>query len=135
MRHFSCIFVMLSLFLTIGCDEIRIDIPGQTVAEETILLPKLQPELTHEVLFFTTPGCLPCERARSQVEELRKQGMKVTEVDIYKHPDLTHQYQITKTPTFIVLENGVEIERTSSISALIIILVKVLAWILPFLLG
>jgi predicted DsbA family dithiol-disulfide isomerase len=45
------------------------------------------------------------------------------------------QYQITSTPTYVVLEGGVEVERTQSISVLITILVKLLAFLLPLMLG
>ena len=138
-RHFL-LAILLAVFCA-GCSGITVGLPGQpSVAPPEVVVPDSPccPDgacPSREVLFFTMPGCSPCEQAKPQVEELRKQGMKVTEVDVYKHPDLTRQYQITQTPTFIILENGVEIERTSSISALIIILVKMLAWILPFLLA
>ena len=90
---------------------------------------------TREILFFTMRGCPPCEKAKPQVEAIRRQGVKITEVDYYANPELVRKYNITKTPTFIVLEDGVEIERTSSITALILMLVKILAIVLPLLLG
>lgn len=129
--------ILLAVFC-MGCSGVTIELPGQPpVAPEVVMPdePTPEPELTREVLFFTQQGCPPCERAKPHVEEMRKQGLKVTEVDVHEQPDLAHQYQITQTPTFIVLEDGVEIERTGDIVLLITILVKILAWILPLLLG
>lgn len=125
--------------LCMGCSGITIDLPGQApVAPEEfniLPMPELESEPETEILFFTMPGCGPCEQVKPQLEELRRQGTKITEIDIYEHPDLGRKYQITRTPMFVVLEDGVEVQRTSSISALILILVKVLAFILPFLLA
>ena len=128
--------VLLLAVLCMGCTGITIELPGQTpvaTPEEEVVV--LVPEPTREVLFFIQPGCPPCEQAKLRVEEMREQGLKVTEVDIYEHPDLAHQYQIVQTPTFIILEDGVEVERTSDIVLLVTILVKILAWILPLLLS
>jgi thiol-disulfide isomerase/thioredoxin len=123
------------LFL-VACDGITIELPGKppkAAPEVVISEPESNP--AREVLFFTQSGCQPCERARPRLKEMRKQGLKVTEIDIREHSDLARQYQIVQTPTFIVLQDGVEIERTSDIVLLVTILVKILAWILPLLLG
>ena len=121
--------VILLAVLCMGCNGITIELPGQPPVPEEVVVP--EPELTREVLFFTMPGCPPCERAKPRVEEMRKQGLKVTEVDIYEQPELARQYRITQTPTFIILEDGIEVERTSDIILLVTILVKILTWILP----
>ena len=127
--------VILLAVLCMGCNGITVELPGQPPVQEEVVVPVTEPELTREVLFFTMPGCPPCERAKPRVEEMRKQGLKVTEVDIYEQPDLARKYQIVQTPTFVILEDGVEVERTSDIVLLVTILVKILAWILPLLLG
>ena len=125
--------VILLAVLCMGCNGITIELPGQPVQE--VVVPTPEPEMTREVLFFTMPGCSPCEQAKPRVEEMRKQGLKVTEVDIYEQPELARKYQIVQTPTFVILEDGIEVERTSDIVLLVTILVKILAWILPLLLG
>ncbi len=132
-RHF--LPVILLACLCMGCTGVTIELLGQSLVQEEIVVSDPEPELTREVLFFTLPGCPPCEQAKPRVEEMRKQGLKVTEVDVYEQPDLARKYQITQTPTFVVLEDGVEIERTSDIILLVTILVKIFAWILPLLLG
>jgi len=136
-KHF-----LLPLFLAVlcmGCSGLTIELPGQPPVvppEEEIVVPVPEPEQSsREVLFFTMKGCRPCEEAKPRVEAMRQQGLKVTEVDSLENPGLVRQYRVTKVPTFIVLEDGVEIERTSSISALILILVKILSIVLPLLLG
>lgn len=138
-RHLFCLILLPMLFLT-ACNGITVELPGQarvvTPGEEEIVpIPEPESKPAREVLFFTQKGCPPCERAKSRLEEMRTQGLQVTEIDIHEQPDLARQYQIVQTPTFVVLQDGVEIERTSDIILLVTILVKILAWILPLLLG
>jgi len=124
-----------------GCTGLTIDMGQEVVAETPVAPgppqaePALEPKPTREVLFFTQPGCPPCDADKPKVEELRRKGVKITEINIRERPDLMHQYQITRTPTYVVLEDGVEVERTQSITVLITILVKLLALLLPLMLG
>jgi thiol-disulfide isomerase/thioredoxin len=130
--------VILLIVLCMGCNGITIELPGQPpVAPEVVVpdKPAPEPESSREVLFFTQRGCPPCEAARPRVKEMQKQGLKVTEVWYRENPELFRQHGVTSTPTFIILEDGVEIERTSDIVLLVTILVKILTWILPLLLG
>jgi len=130
--------VILLATLCMGCEGVRIVLPGQPPAAPVVVTPELPPEPpapSQEVLFFTQKGCPPCEAARPRVEEMKKQGLQVTEVWYHENPELFQQHGVTSTPTFIVLEDGVEVERTGDIVLLVTILVKVLAWILPLLLG
>ena len=130
--------VILLAVLCMGCTGITIELPGQPpVATPEVVVPDPvpEPEPTQEVLFFTQEGCPPCEAARPRVEKMREQGLTVTEVWYHEHSEMFRQYGVSSTPTFIVLEDGVEIERTGDIVLLITILVKILAWILPVLLG
>ena len=126
--------VILLAVLCMGCSGITIELPQppveEAVEEEFVILPVVEP--TREVLFFTQKGCPPCKAAQPRVEEMRKQ-LKVTEVWYHENPELFRQYGVSTTPTFIILEDGVEVERTGDIILLITILVKVLAWILPLL--
>jgi len=130
MRRLQFLCLLLPL-LFVGCEGLKID-SGQSnpcCPEEECPDEQLQPESTREVLFFTATWCKPCQEAKPRAEELRKQGMKVTEIDIDKNPELARKYRIKQVPTFVVLEDGVEIKRTNSVLTLIIILVKVLKWI------
>jgi len=133
-RHF--LFAILLTVLCVGCSGITVELSGQPpVATPGIVVPDPPCCPSREVLFFTQSGCSPCEKARPQVEEMKKQGLKVTEVWYHENPELFRQYEVSTTPTFIVLEDGIEIERTGDIVLLLTILVKVLTWILPILLG
>jgi thiol-disulfide isomerase/thioredoxin len=136
MRYLCLLFTVL---LFAGCGGLTVDL-----GQEAVVAPELSDDQccpdpdacqTREVLFFTQPGCSPCEEAKPKVEELRQKGVKITTINIREQPDLARQYRIVATPTFVVLENGVEIERTSSITVLITILIKLLAFLLPLMLG
>lgn len=126
---------ILLVVLCASCDGVRIVLPGQQAAAPEVVTPEPQPTSEREVLFFTQPGCPPCEAAKPRVEEMRAQGLKVTEINIREQPGVARQYNIVQTPTFVILENGVEIERTSDIVLVVTILVKILVWILPLLFG
>ena len=134
-RHLFCLILLPMLFL-VACDGVTIELPSKpTEVTPEVVIPESESNPAREVLFFTQNGCPPCERARPRLEEMQKQGLKVTEINIREQPDLARKYQIVQTPTFVILEDGVEVERTSDIVLLITILVKILAWILPLLLG
>ena len=132
MRRLFLPAILLAV-LCMGCSGVTIELPQppveEAVEEEFVILPAVEP--VQEVLFFTQRGCPPCKAAQPRVEEIREQGLKVTEVWYHENPELFRQYKVTSTPTFIVLEDGVEVERTGDIILLVTILVKLLAWILP----
>ena len=142
--RYLCLLIPVLMFA--GCTGLTIDLGQEAVAETPVApgppqgeQPNLEPEPAlepvREVLFFTQPGCPPCEEAKPKVEELRRKGVKITTINIRERPDLMRQYKIRSTPTFVVLEDGVEVERTQSISVLVTILVKLLAFLLPLMLG
>ena len=130
MRRLQFLCLLLPL-LFLGCEGLTIDSDQSKPCcpEEECPTPDEQPESTREVLFFSATWCKPCQEAKSRVEELRKQGVKVTEIDIDKNPELARKYRIQQVPTFIVLEDGAEVKRTSSVLTLIVLLVKVFKWI------
>lgn len=74
-----------------------------------------------EVLAFTSTWCGGCKADKPKIAELRRQGVKITEIDIAERQDLARKYQIEVLPTYVVLENGVEVQRTNSILAIIAI--------------
>ncbi len=143
MRRFLMLLLVSVVALMAGCDgtlTVPLDKPCSPdgnccpAPKEPVLEPE-PPKVGREILFFTSRGCPPCEAAKPQVEAIRRQGVKVTELDYHANPDLVRKYGITRTPTFITLEDGVEVERTNSIAALILALVKILAIVLPLLFG
>ena len=94
-------------------------------------LPQAKVEVTTEVLAFTAKWCRACQRDKPQIEEMRKRGVKVTEIDVDEHPELARQYKVTRLPTYIVLEDGVEIERTGDIILIITIVSSILKIVIP----
>ncbi len=129
--------LLFTILLVASCDGIKV-INSRSSEEVQVVQPDVQPdvkEVERTILFFTSRGCPPCEAAKPKVRAIRLQGVEITELDFHANPELVRKYGITHTPTFIVLEDGVEIERTSSITTLILILVRLLSIVLPLLLG
>jgi thiol-disulfide isomerase/thioredoxin len=74
------------------------------------------------VLAFTADWCQACQRDKPKLAELRRRGVEVVEIDYDARPDLVRKYRVRRLPTYIVLEDGEEVERTESILLLIKIL-------------
>jgi thioredoxin-like negative regulator of GroEL len=63
-------------------------------------------------LYFTADWCNPCERTRPIVEELNKDSfVKFQFIDADDNGDLCKKFEIKAIPTFILIEDGVEINR------------------------
>jgi thioredoxin len=63
-------------------------------------------------LYFTADWCNPCERTRPIVEELNKDSsVKFQFIDADDNSDLCKKFSIKSIPTFILIENGKEINR------------------------
>ena len=60
-----------------------------------------------------------CQRDKPKLAELRRQGVEVVEIDYDARPDLVRKYRVRRLPTYIVLKDGKEVERTESILVLI----------------
>ena len=79
-----------------------------------------------EVLVFKSESCGPCRQAMPKIGLLRKQGVRVRVIDVDKHPAVADKYGVSRLPTYIVEERGVEIKRTSGILSLL----AFLGWLL-----
>jgi thiol-disulfide isomerase/thioredoxin len=66
-----------------------------------------------EVLMFKTPSCRSCHAMTPLVYSAKVKGQDITIIDATEHESRGRvlQYGIHSVPTFIKLENGVEIER------------------------
>jgi thiol-disulfide isomerase/thioredoxin len=125
--------LLVSLLLA-GCGGITIDL--EQPAEPN---PQPQPEPKQEtpeveVLAFSAKWCAACRRDKPQIEEMRRQGVKVTVIDADENPELIKKHRVKKLPTYIVLEDGVEIERTGDIILIVTIIAKVLKILVPIVL-
>jgi thiol-disulfide isomerase/thioredoxin len=85
------------------------------------------------VVAFKSETCPPCKAQRPQLMQLEKQGIDVHEVDVYEQREIADEYDVRRVPEYLVFENGVQIERVQSVTALLIAL-KALMWILSILL-
>lgn len=65
------------------------------------------------VFYFTADWCNPCKKVKPIVEELnREQGSaKFQIIDADMEMELVKRFEIRSVPTFILVEDGVEINR------------------------
>ena len=66
------------------------------------------------VLYFTAEWCNPCQRTRPVAEELKRDGLiDFIFVDADTETELLEQFGIKSVPTYILIEDGIEIKRIS----------------------
>jgi thioredoxin-like negative regulator of GroEL len=66
------------------------------------------------VLYFTADWCNPCKKVRPIVEEINKDSItKFLFIDVDTELSLAEDYDVRSIPTFILLEDGKEIKRTT----------------------
>jgi thioredoxin 1 len=65
------------------------------------------------VFYFTADWCNPCKKTRPVVEELKKEGFQFQIIDVDYEQLLAKQFQVKSIPTFILLKDGKEINRTT----------------------
>jgi thiol-disulfide isomerase/thioredoxin len=64
------------------------------------------------VLYFTAEWCNPCQRTRPVAEELKRDGLiDFVFVDADSEIELLEKFGIKSIPTYILLEDGIEIKR------------------------
>jgi hypothetical protein len=63
------------------------------------------------LLDFTSPSCGPCQTMESTIGRLTRDGYPVQKIDVAQRPDLARQYQVTGVPCFVMLSNGLEVDR------------------------
>lgn len=85
------------------------------------------------LLVFTAEWCSGCQQAKPEIERLRRQTkgrLQVHYVEHQKHPELFRKYGVRSMPTFLVLEDGREVFRDTSVPALIVFLKILLGLVL-----
>lgn len=64
------------------------------------------------VLYFTAEWCNPCARTRPVAEELKRDGLiDFVFVDADSEIELIENFGVRSIPTYILLEDGVEVKR------------------------
>ncbi|MFA4861088.1 thioredoxin family protein [Methanoregula sp.] len=65
-----------------------------------------------KVLCFYQPGCMGCmEQAPINAEVGKALNLKIEEIDAVKNPQYIKEYQLTATPTILVIKDGMVMER------------------------
>jgi thioredoxin-like negative regulator of GroEL len=66
----------------------------------------------NHVLYFTAEWCNPCQRTRPIAEELKRDGLvDFVFVDADSEVELLEKFGIRSIPTYILLEDGLEVKR------------------------
>lgn len=64
---------------------------------------------------FYADWCAPCHMVSPIIEEVEKElsDVRVVKINTEESPELSSRFKIRSIPTFIVLKNGVEVEKKS----------------------
>jgi len=60
---------------------------------------------------FVSPACVPCQMMAPVIQQLTAAGVAVRTVDVSREPELVRRYNISNTPTFVVISGGKELTR------------------------
>jgi thioredoxin 1 len=63
------------------------------------------------IFYFTAEWCSPCKKTKPIVEELKKEGYQFQIIDADYEQLLAKRFEIKSIPTFILLEDGKELNR------------------------
>ena len=65
------------------------------------------------VFYFTADWCTPCKRVKPIVEELNREQTDASFqiIDVDMEMELAKKFEIRSVPTFILIKDGVEINR------------------------
>jgi thioredoxin 1 len=65
------------------------------------------------VFYFTADWCNPCKKVKPVVEELNREnlGTMFYIIDADIEAELVKRFEIRSVPTFILMEDGIEINR------------------------
>jgi thioredoxin len=67
------------------------------------------------ILYFTAEWCNPCKKVKPIVEELNRESadIRFQIIDADSETDLVKSFEVRSIPTFILIEDGKEIKRTT----------------------
>ncbi|MDD1679891.1 MAG: thioredoxin family protein [Methanomicrobiales archaeon] len=62
-----------------------------------------------QIYWFTQEGCSGCEEQKTIIEEVAGHfGLPIREIDISYKPEYVRKYQLTMTPTILIVVHGQE---------------------------
>jgi thioredoxin-like negative regulator of GroEL len=65
------------------------------------------------VFYFTADWCQPCKKVKPIVEDMKREGFQFQLVDADYEQLLVKKFKVSSVPTFILIEDGKEINRIS----------------------
>jgi thioredoxin-like negative regulator of GroEL len=63
------------------------------------------------IFYFTADWCQPCKKVKPIVEDMKKEGFEFQIIDADYEQLLVKRFQVKSIPTFILLEDGQELNR------------------------
>ncbi len=63
------------------------------------------------VFYFTADWCQPCKKVKPIIEDMKKEGFEFQMIDADYEQLLVKRFEIKSIPTFILMEDGKEINR------------------------
>ena len=63
------------------------------------------------IKFFNAKWCCPCKAMKPGIDEMKKKGYPIEEIDIDENGTLAESVSVRGVPTIIIYENNVEMER------------------------
>jgi len=63
------------------------------------------------VFYFTADWCQPCKKVKPIVEDMKREGANFQTIDVDYEQELVKQFEVRSVPTFVLLEDGKEINR------------------------
>ena len=68
-----------------------------------------------QLLKFSASWCQPCKSLAGNFKYVDMKDVELKEVDIDENLDMAKQYGVRGVPTMVLLEDGVEVKRTSGV--------------------
>ena len=66
------------------------------------------------IYYFTADWCNPCKKVKPIVEEMNRESVtKFQMIDVDSESELVKKFEIRSVPTFILIENGIEVKRVT----------------------
>lgn len=64
-----------------------------------------------QILDFSAEWCGPCQSMQPVVEQLQREGHKISRIDVDRNKQLVQQYGVGAIPCFVFLADGKEVDR------------------------
>ena len=95
-------------------EEVRASRAAVAPVEEAAPAPVSAPQ----IWAFMADWCVPCQKMKPVLKDLREQGVAIEEFNIDQQPGLAERFEITSLPTFLLMRGEQELGRISGITSL-----------------